>query len=103
MTLTILLAADRTSRVSRFPRCPLHGQPIIDDLPDPCPYRSPSPSHFVQELKNRAFAELGWPDGDSAGALDILERAETCGRCVANQFRHPRIRRLRARLLGTAR
>jgi len=93
--LDILQAGRRAA--TRFPYCRLHRRAVVDSLPARCPMREPLAHPAIERMLDAAYAELGKHPRpcDRAGALAMLDRAETCYGCIGDNIAHPHIRRLR--------
>ena len=90
----------RHNSTRRFPRCELHDRAIVDQLPPGCPLSAEWPIDAVGAYRRRGWRNLGeWIELDAAS--DDLARADVCSKCIADNLRHPRVKRLR-RQLGVA-
>jgi len=82
---------------SILPRCELYDKPIIDRLPDGCPFASGNCLVVIWQWQNLAYRlmDLKRPDADPARGLALLERVKTCDDCISRLAGHPLIKRLR--------
>lgn len=79
--------------------CPLHGVPIVRELPGACPLREPNPFAALQMAKDRAWPALPAEGPDGELALIELRIADTCGKCVHDgMLSDPHVRFLRRQL-----
>ena len=78
-------------------RCKWHDRPIVDGLPGRCPAREAKPYAAIQRLKDSGWARLdpSGPRHDSIGGQALLDKVETCTRCIGSSMRHPIFKRLR--------
>lgn len=76
------------------PACELHGVRLVDKLPAGCPLRATNALRALHTYRERAFQRLH-RFRDLAGGLADLQRAETCGDCVARLLGRPEVQRIR--------
>lgn len=84
-------------RCGTFPTCQLHKRPIVDGLPNLCPFRADNPIDALVGIQDSAWAATAkWEDVDrTLEGKALQERYRVCFDCYRQIGGHPVIQQLR--------